>query len=205
MGIKVTGGVAAQAENEVLECREPSSSKSTPNQSTPSQTQNSVAPFWAQPGDAGAPPAGPVCEGPTLKASELQAQVELCKRAADLPLIGQLGAKHHWLRTPNKEVGMGQNPGQIPGHGEAPPVGRSTQWIDHSKEKEKECVVVPDVDAACVERETEFGKATGDWVPLVNDCHTKTQEVLDKCSTKPKVPAGPDFGDPSKTGAGYSL
>jgi len=105
MGIKVTGGVAAQAENEVLECREPSSSKSTPSQSTPSQTQNSVAPFRAQPGDAGAPPAGPVCEGPTLKASELQAQVELCKRAADLPLIGQLGAKHHWCCLPRSSTG----------------------------------------------------------------------------------------------------
>lgn len=97
---------------------------------------------------------------------------------------------------------MGQNAGQIPGHGEAPPVGLMTRWINHAAETEKTCVVVPDVDAACVERETEFGKTTGPWLPLVNDCHTKTQEVLDKCSTKER---GPDFGDPSITGAGHSL
>lgn len=97
---------------------------------------------------------------------------------------------------------MGQNAGQIPGHGEAPPVGLMTRWINHAAETEKTCVVVPDVDAACVERETEFGKTTGPWLPLVNDCHTKTQEVLDKCSTKE---SGPDFGDPSITGAGHSL
>lgn len=205
MVIKVTGGVVAHPENEVLECREPSPPKPASNQSTSSHAQSSVAPYQTQPGDVCSLPPAPVCEGPTLKASEVQAQVELCKRTADLPLLGQLGAKHHWLRTPQKEVGMGQNPGQIPGHGEAPPLGRSTQWVDHSKETEKDCVVVPDVDAACVERETEFGKDTGEWVPLVNDCHTKTQEVLDKCSTKPRAPAGPDFGDPSKTGAGHSL
>lgn len=206
MGIKVDGGVALQPDNDVVECREPPPARPTPSQSNSQQTQNSVVPFSGQPGGASAPASGPVCESaPTVKARELQAQVELCKRAADLPLIGQLGAKHHWLRTPNKEVGMGQTPGQIPGHGEAPPVGRATQWIDHSKEKDKECVVVPDVDANCVERETELGKETGEWVPFLNDCHTKTQEVLDKCSTKPRPTPGPDFGDPTKTGAGYSL
>ncbi|MBE2253384.1 MAG: hypothetical protein IAE78_27900 [Myxococcus sp.] len=207
MGLKVDGGVSSQSNNEVLECREPPRNSTTSNQSSAIQNLNSVSTVKGQ-GPLAAPPPGPDCEaGPSVRASELQAQVELCKRAADLPVVGPLGATHHWLRTPNKEVGMGQNPGQIPGHGEAPPVMQSTQWIDHSKEKEKECVVVPDVDAACVERETEIGKDTGQWVPFVNDCHTKTQEVLDKCSTKPKpepVP-GPDFGDPSKTGAGYSL
>ncbi len=206
MGLKVDGGVVSQSNNEVLECRDVSPPRpATSNQSAGPRSQNSVAPFKEQPPLSALPP-GPACEaGPTVRASELQTLVELCKRTAELPLVGQLGAQHHWLRTANKEVGMGQNPEQLPGHGEAPPLMRSTQWIDHSKEKDKDCVVVPDVDAACVERVTEIGKDTGQWVPLLNDCHTKTQEVLDKCATKAKPASGPPFVDPNKNGAGYSL
>ncbi len=203
MGIKIDGGSAVQPENDVLECREPPPTRSSPSQTNSTPAQNSVAPFKGPPEGSSAIPGGPVCEGgPTFKAGELLSQVELCKRAADIPFIGQLGAKHHWLQTPGKQVGMGERPGQIPGHGEPPPVGQATQWVDHSKEKDKECVVVPEVDVACVERETEFGKDTGNWWPFVNDCHTKTQEVLDKCSTRQ---SGPDFGDPKQTGAGHTL
>jgi len=123
MDLKLDGGVSSQSNNEVLECREPPfSSAPWSSPSSAAQSQNSVSTFKGHEPLA-VPPSGPVCEaGPTVRASELQAQVELCKRAADLPLVGQLGAKHHWLRTSNKEVGMGQNPAQIPGHGEAPPV-----------------------------------------------------------------------------------
>lgn len=201
MGIKIDGGVASQPDTEVLECR----SRSVPSAANHSSAmQHSVSPFQRSAGSVVSLSPAPRCEGPTLKASELQLQVELCTRAADLPLVGQLGAKHHWLRTPSKEIGMGQNEGELPGHGEPPPLGLSTQWIDHSKERDKECVVVPDVDVACVERETQLGKDTGPWLPLVNDCHTKTREVLNACSTKERR-SGPDFGDPSKTGAGHSL
>lgn len=207
MGIKVDGGVSFQADSGATAAgKAESGAPAIPKAqaAAPPSGQNTVVPFSADGGVVYPAPGQTGDAGPSMKASELQSQVELCKRAADLPIIGQLGAKHHWLRTANKEVGMGQNPGQIPGHGEAPPVGLPTQWIDHSKEKDKQCVVVPAVDAACVERETEIGKDTGQWIPFVNDCHTKTQEVLDKCSTKPKN-SGPDFADPTKTGAGYSL
>jgi hypothetical protein len=202
MGIKVDGGVSFQPDTAVTETGK-ADLPVAPSQPAP-PTNNAVVPFTADAGVAYPSPSQSSDAGPTVKAGELQAQVELCKRAADLPIVGQLGAKHHWLRTGHKEVGMGQNTGTLPGHGEAPPLGLPTQWIDHSKEKDKQCVVVPDVDAACVEGETEFGKDTGQWIPFVNDCHTKTQEVLDTCSTKPKN-SGPDFGGPSKTGAGYSL
>lgn len=204
MGIKVDGGVSFQPDGGVAEAGKAEGGTAVAASNTTAPTaRNTVEPFKPD-GGVVFPPPGQTNDA-SVKGSKLQSQVELCKRAADLPIVGQLGAKHHWLRTPNKEVGMGQNPGQIPGHGEAPPIGLPTQWIDHSKEKDKECAVVSEVDAACVERETEFGKDTGQWIPFVNDCHTKTQEVLDKCSTKPKPAPGPDFGDPSKTGAGHSL
>lgn len=205
MAIRVDGNPSTHGDGGVTQAGQVDGPKAAaPSPTAPSPPPSVVVPFKSD----GAPPIAPAhtnATEATLTAGELRSHVELCKRAADLPLIGQLGAKHHWLRTPHKEVGMGQTPGEIPGHGEAPPVGLSTQWVDHSKEKEKECVVIPDVDVACVERETEFGKDTGKWVPFLNDCHTKTQEVLDKCSTKPKPEPGPDFDDPSKTGAGHSL
>jgi hypothetical protein len=172
---------------------------------------SSVEPFKADAGTtprqasaAPAPDAGPG-PGNALRAGELQAHVELCKRAAELPLLGRLGVQHHWLRTPGKEVGMGQDAEHLPGHGEPPPVGLSTKWVSHAAEKDKSCAIVQDVDVACVERETELGKDTGPWIPLVNDCHTKTQEVLDRCSTKPRAEPPPDQRDPLRTGAGYSL
>lgn len=112
-------------------------------------------------------------------------QVELCTRTADLPIVRWLGVQHHWLRTPAKEVGMGERTGREPGRSWTAPLGVSTQWVDHSKEKDKTCVAVPDVDAACVERETGLGKDTGTWVPFLNDCHTRTREVLERCATRP--------------------
>lgn len=129
--------------------------------------------------------------------------VELCTRAANIPVMGQIGIQHHWLRTQNKEVGMGEVEGQLPGHGELPPIFRNTKWVDHSSESQKTCRVVPEVDAACVERETEVGKETGLWVPLVNDCQTKTKEILDRCSTK--ASGENEVRDPRITGAGNSL
>lgn len=202
MAFKVDGGVVLQQDGGVSSeaVQVPQRQTEESRTARTSTATNSVETFKA---DAGSMPVPQGDAGPTMSPQELKSQVELCMRAADLPIVGQLGAKHHWLRTANKEVGMGQNKEKLPGHGEAPPIGRPTQWIDHSSEKDKECVVVPDVDAACVERETEFGKSTGQWIPLLNDCHTKTQEVLDACSTKPKPNS--DSRDPSKTGAGYSL
>lgn len=201
MGLKISSGTTTQADGGITEAAQLPVAAKTRDPAQES-ARNTVEPFRGpQPS-----PASPTADaGPTVSAAVLRNQVELCKRAAELGPLGQLGVTHNWLRTANKEVGMGQNPGQLPGHGEAPPVGLATQWINHAAEKEKECVVVPDVDAACVERETEFGKSTGTWIPLINDCHTRTQEVLDTCSTKPKPQSGPDFGNPTLTGAGYSL
>jgi hypothetical protein len=204
MAFKVDGGVVFQQDGGVSSeaVQAPQQRTEESRTTTTSTATNSVETFKA---DAGATPAPQPDARPSMSVQELKPQVELCVRAADLIIIGKLGINHHWLRTANKEVGMGQHKEKLPGHGEAPPIGRQTQWIDHSTETEKECVVVPDVDAACVERETEFGRSTSEWVPHINDCYTKTQEVLDACSTKPRPAPGPDFGDPSKTGAGYSL
>lgn len=172
MGIRVDGGIVVRTEND------DDSVKGTKN-TTEASPKTTVVPYRPSQG----------------------AQVELCMRLAELPVLGSVGVMHHWLRTPNKELGVGQTDGQIPGHGEPPPVGLLTKWVDHSKETEKTCAAVADVDVACVDRELVAGKSTGPWIPLVNDCHVITRAVLDKCSTKPK----PDFGDPRETGAGHSL
>ena len=112
--------------------------------------------------------------------------VELCKRAADLPLNEYIGAEHHWIRTSKKEVGMGPADGSIPGHDSLAGLpGAKTTLNDHSTEIEKHCEKVPDEDEDCVNRELEVGKDTGRWVPPFNDCHTIVQDILDRCWIRP--------------------
>jgi hypothetical protein len=111
------------------------------------------------------------------------AGVKVCKRVADVPGNSVIGAQHWWIKTTNREVGMGQPDGQVPGHGESGPPGLRTKLVDHSKESKDACVVQGGVDEACVERELEIGKNAGTWIPGVNDCHTVVNEILDKCRT----------------------
>ena len=42
------------------------------------------------------------------------------------------------------------------------------------------------VDQNCVEREWEIGTPMGRWAPLVNDCQTLVDKILEKCSTTEK-------------------
>lgn len=109
--------------------------------------------------------------------------VKICKRTADLPGNSIIGAEHWWLKTPTKEVGMGQADGRVPGHGESGPPDLETRMVDHSKEPKTNCVRVDQpVDVDCVNRELEVGRDTGRWVPGLNDCHTVVEHVVDKCA-----------------------
>ena len=113
-------------------------------------------------------------------------QVELCKRPANIPVLKQLGAEHHWIRTSHVEAGMGPKAGGVPGkdsHVDMP--GDPTSVNDHLGEGAQgaDCKPVKDVDEACVEKELQIGRDTGPWTPM-NQCQTFAAEVLEKCSTK---------------------
>jgi hypothetical protein len=117
-------------------------------------------------------------------------QVELCRRPANIPVLKQLGAEHHWIRTTHVEAGMGPKTGGVPGkdsHVDMP--GDPTSVNDHRGEGAQgaSCAVVADVDEACVEKELEIGRDAGPWTPM-NQCQTFAADVLEKCSTKPKEP-----------------
>lgn len=63
--------------------------------------------------------------------------------------------------------------------------GVPTTLNDHFDEVEKQCEKVPNEDEECVNRELEVGKETGRWLPLVDDCHTVVQDILDRCWIRP--------------------
>ncbi|MGZ3457283.1 MAG: hypothetical protein ACXU86_02140, partial [Archangium sp.] len=133
-------------------------------------------------------------------AAALGRGVELCKRTADLPVLRELGLKHHWLRTSTKEAGMGAADGSVPGNRVDPPYVTQTRLNDHTGQGElpgSTCERVPHEDEACVNRELELGRPLGAWTPT-NNCQTFVSEVLERCSTK--VPPLPDTRrlDPGK-------
>lgn len=112
---------------------------------------------------------------------EAHGGVKLCKRVADLPVIGSLGLKHWWLETAHTSAGMGQADGTVPGHGEVGPPNRDTRLVDHSGEPKTDCTGLPGVDEDCVDRELQIGADTGKWTPGINDCHTVVTIIVDKC------------------------
>jgi hypothetical protein len=110
--------------------------------------------------------------------TQARAGVAICKRPADLPVIGGV-ADHWWLRTSTKEMGMGNNDGSVPGN--APPSAWETRIVDHSTDHPVSCDPVPNVDESCVNKELQEGKSTGKWLPPFNDCHTVVNDILDTC------------------------
>jgi hypothetical protein len=131
-------------------------------------------------------------------AAALGRGVELCKRTADVPVLHELGLKHHWLRTSTKEAGMGPDDGSVPGDRVNMPLSQ-TRLNDHTGRgnlPDATCERVADVDEACVNRELELGKPLGAWTPT-NQCQTYAAGVLDRCSTKVVPlpdPRKPDLG-----------
>jgi uncharacterized Zn-binding protein involved in type VI secretion len=126
--------------------------------------------------------------------------VKLCKDEAQLPGNQILGIEHHWLKTPNMEVGLGQAGAGVPGLNGAG--GAATEWWnargqttmnDHSGRSSAAgatCTPVPNADVACVERELADKRTRGVF-PITN-CQNEAQRIIDKCSpSPPSLPACP--------------
>jgi hypothetical protein len=125
--------------------------------------------------------------------------VQLCKRTVDIAVIEYTGLKHHWLKTSKREAGMGPATGGVPGHagGNNGSLLGPTTWNDHTGESEgvgATCEDLPDVDEDCVDS-MALGTKTGRWTPGINDCHTVTQDVIDKCKKKPSPTEATDAAD----------
>ena len=101
-------------------------------------------------------------------------KVELCKRDVRAPVFSNMHIKHHWIRTTEKEAGIGEKKGAMPG---------ATSIVDHKGQgdlPESTCVRVDRVDQACVDKELAIGKSTGRWWPW-QQCQTFVAHVLAKC------------------------
>ena len=110
--------------------------------------------------------------------------VQVCERPADLPTNSIWGIPHKWIKTQNKEAGMGLEGGGVPGHEGGPTgyPGAPTTINDHAGEEATSCLTLSMVDVECVDRELEIGKATGAWIPPFNDCHTVAADIVMKCA-----------------------
>jgi hypothetical protein len=122
--------------------------------------------------------------GPTTATGP--AQVHLHERAADLPgggLMDQLGFRHWWLRTPNREAGMGPETGGVPG--ERFELPGMTTINDHTGQAadttgtDIHTTPVPGVDPARVDELLQLGRPTGPWIPFLNDCNSTMDDVLE--------------------------
>lgn len=120
-------------------------------------------------------------------------KVEVCTRDADVP-GNVVGIQHEWIRTREKEAGMGPQDGGVPGQDgsnpeETSPVGTPTSVNDHTGQGNKPgstCKTVPDVDKNCVNNELELGRPLGDWSPN-NNCQEFVKEVIENCTKDPNL------------------
>jgi hypothetical protein len=119
--------------------------------------------------------------GPAPEAAPGSAQVHLDERAVAMPgghLLDEVGQRHWWLQTPDREAGMGSANG-VPGDSIAPPL--QTQITDQRGQADRPGVTrhdVPGVDPARVDALLEDGRPTGPWIPFLNDCNQVTDDVL---------------------------
>jgi RHS repeat-associated protein len=116
-----------------------------------------------------------------------QFTVTLNSRAANIPggsILHAAGADHEWVSTSDgKSVGMGaaKNGGQIPDkNGESSPdkPGAPTQLVDESGDKPTTTHTFTNVDKGAIDSYLTPGKATGPWIPTVNDCNTWAENAI---------------------------
>ena len=123
--------------------------------------------------------------------------VQLCQRVAKERRLEAIGANHMWIATDSVVAGVGPA-----GEGDAK-CGNVTgsykiQVTDQSAEMKPSggtrpsCVVVNDIDEACVNKELVIGRQLGTW-SIANNCVTFIQQVLAKCT---KECAKPPFLPP---------
>lgn len=121
-------------------------------------------------------------------------QVELCQRPNEIeqyqgsPIVEDL--PHFWLKTPEKEAGLGEADGTIPGQAMPDQLFPQTAILDHSEEPREgvRCSEVPLVDEGCVNEQLEIGKLQGTWFPILNDCMAFVNRVISTCRNNPGRP-----------------
>lgn len=117
-----------------------------------------------------------------------QSEVEVCYSPTTFgnsaPLIGDgldflagtMRAKHTWIRTPNKELGMGLRSGTL----------AWTEWVDHQgfgERRQSRCYSVENCNLDCVEDLLVEGSSLGLY-SLVNTCQIPVIKVLRRCGCK---------------------
>ncbi len=133
---------------------------------------------------------------PIGRLDPLGLKVELCRRPADLPVLGALRLPHKWLKTDTMSGGMGRAGGEIPGHGRCDCPGIRTEVVDHSTETGPKvtCREMQYIDEDCVNEQIRPGRSTGRWIPAVNDCWSFVDLVIERCRTdRPFNPATPGY------------
>ena len=108
-----------------------------------------------------------------------------CRRPAQI--AGGM-VNHHWIKTDNKEAGMGRADGDgIPGAQSDSPYITPTAIRDHSGESNKpgaSCEVVPWADEKKVDELLQIGQPLGSWSPI-NQCQSFVYGTLNKADTRP--------------------
>lgn len=132
---------------------------------------------------------------PVMRIDPRGMQVQVCQRPNEIPEYQNVPVlrrlPHQWIKTSQKQAGLGEAGGGIPG-GEMPDAFfPQTEIVDHEHEDEKEgvtCQEVPLADEECVNRKLDIGKPRGKWFPLINDCWAFVDQVLSDCTTNPGRP-----------------
>jgi RHS repeat-associated protein len=115
-------------------------------------------------------------------------KVEVCSSVANIP--GNIfNLQHQWLRTSEKEAGLGQAGGGVPGEGEYETANNSpfitqTEITDHSgrgNAPNATCRPVPNASVTCVNTQLRIGQQRGRWGPT-NQCQTFVRAVIQRCS-----------------------
>jgi RHS repeat-associated protein len=126
-------------------------------------------------------------------------KVYICSREAQIPgghLFHQVfGKDHQWIVIcyPNGDqysAGMGNAQG-VPGQNgqTAPDCCYSSTFVnDHSSEPFSSPQICPQADPDRVRRQLEFGRPTGPWTPLCNDCNTFVRDVIRNASPATQPP-----------------
>lgn len=103
-------------------------------------------------------------------------------------ILNGTGLDHRWIKTDTREAGMARKGGDVPGQGNNKDwPGVPVEIVDHSGQSgQPGAIPLPyphPVDEQCVDDQLLPGTDLGRFIPGMNDCHTFTKDVLDKCRT----------------------
>lgn len=121
---------------------------------------------------------------PEVSAGEPAGPVEFCHQTAGVEKMARYGIQHHWLRTPNKEAGLGASPG------ESIEYGAQVEITDHSGRGDQEtahCYPAYEqfghsVDQACVDEKLTTGRELGSY-GINNQCQSTVADIAEECRT----------------------